>query len=58
MYNMNGMVDSTLTTSTAAGSLIACLHDDRASLMDWIAEHKREKARQPAQCATVGLMPF
>ena len=62
IYNVDGMVDSMLTTSIAVGILIACPHDDRGPLMDWIAERNREKARrqaaQPAQCAAVGLIPF
>ena len=36
--------DSALTRSTAVGILMACPHDDRAPLMDWIAERRREKA--------------
>ena len=44
------MFDSTLTRLIAVGILMACPHDDRAPLMDWIAERKRQKARlQPSQ---------
>ena len=48
-YNVDGMVDSMLTTSTTVGILIAFPHHDQAPLMDWIAERNREKARQ--QCS-------
>ena len=40
------MLDSRLTWSTAEGILMACPHDDRAPLNDWIAERRREKARR------------
>ena len=33
------MLDSMLTRSTTVGILMACPHDDRAPLMDWIVSH-------------------
>ena len=51
------MFDSMLTRSTAVGTLTACPHANRAPLMDWIAERRREKA-QPAKCTAVRVIPF
>ena len=36
------MFDSMLTRSTTVGVLMACLRDERAPLMDWIAECKKD----------------
>ena len=43
---MDEIFDSTLTRSTAVGILMVCPLEDRAPLMDWIADRNREKARQ------------
>ena len=40
------MFDSMLTRSTTVGVLMAWPHDDRAPLIDWMAERRREKDKR------------
>ena len=38
------MFDSVFTRSITVGVLIACPHDDRDPLTDWMADRRKEKA--------------
>ena len=40
------MFDSVFTRSITVGVLIACPHDDRDPLIDWMADCRREKANR------------
>ena len=43
------MLVSEVTRSTTIGALMACPHDDRAPLMAWMEEGRREERGQRSQ---------